>query len=78
MLFRDAELKMTTIAQNAYAKYYESRVQQMSKEIRTTIDFYKNWKQIIKYWAYLIPVFKQDDIHASMPDMCKRFDKIDD
>jgi hypothetical protein len=29
----------------------------LGKEIKNIIDFFKNWKLIVKNWAYLLPVF---------------------
>ena len=45
----------------------------MAKDVKYVIDFFKNWKQVIKFWAYLLPVFRQVDIYRIMPDMYDRF-----
>ena len=48
----------------------------MTKDIKYVIDFFKNWKQVIKFWAYLLPVFRQVDIYRIMPDMYDRFQLV--
>jgi hypothetical protein len=51
-------------------------VNDLGKEIKYCIEFYKNWKVVTKNWAYLLPVFNQEDIYRVMPEMCKKFHKV--
>ena len=57
IMLRDNEMKIQTIAANAYSKYYENRVQHIGKEIRYIIEFFKEWKILTKNYAYLMPIF---------------------
>jgi len=69
-------MKLFTIASNVYSKYYENRVSLLSKEIKYILEFYKNWKILTKNYAYLMPIFNQDDIFKEMPDRCDRYDEV--
>lgn len=42
------------------------------------LNFYAIWKDLQKYWAYLLPIFEQKDISSSMPDEYATFVKIDE
>jgi hypothetical protein len=71
-------MKLKAIETNAYSKYFEARVGQLSKEVSNILQFFKTWKNITKNWAYLIPVFTQEDIMRVMPDKVKNFDEINE
>ena len=62
LTFTDCDMKIATLQQSAYSKHYEGRISQVGKDIKYVIEFYKSWRLITKWWAYLLPIFEQEDI----------------
>ena len=41
------------------------------------IAFFTVWRDLQKYWAYLLPIFEQKDIALQMKESYDIFNKID-
>ena len=76
-VFKECELRLTAIAYNPFAKIYRDRIERLVKDLKFFIDFYNCWRDVQKYWAYLLPIFKQKDIADQMADSHAKFVEID-
>lgn len=75
--FAEAELKCTSIGHNAFAKHHRDKIEVITKDLRYLIAFFTVWRDLQKYWAYLLPIFEQKDIALQMKESFDIFNKID-
>lgn len=71
--FRECELRIVAIAYSTYAKIFRDKIERLLKELKFVLNFFSYWKEVQKYWAYLLPIFSQKDIALSMPDAHEDF-----
>ena len=69
---------MTSIQHNTFARYYRERIDRLCLELKKIIQFFTLWKDLQKYWAYLLPIFEHKDIALQMPDQHETFRQIDE
>ena len=75
--FQECDLKVSSIAHNQFAKVFKDRLDRIGRDLRFLIEFYSVWKDLQKYWAYLLPIFEQKDIAVQMKQSYDIFMKID-
>lgn len=75
--FVECDLKITSIAHNAYARIFKDRIEHVQKDLKRIIYFFQVWNDLQKYWAYLLPIFCQKDIAHHMPEQYEKFTLID-
>lgn len=75
--FTECELKITSISHNTSAKIFKERIERLLKDTRRMLYFFQIWNDLQKYWAYLLPIFKQRDISVHMPEQYEKFVLID-
>ena len=61
-LFKECELRIISIAYNSYAKIYKDKIERLLKDLKFVVNFFTHWKDVQKYWAYLMPIYSQKDI----------------
>ena len=76
-IFKECDLRIVSIAYNTYSKIYKDKIEGLQKEVRFVVNFFTYWKDVQKYWAYLLPIFQQRDIANQMPEPCKSFKRVD-
>ena len=76
-LFKEYELRVVSIASNPYARIYKYKTERVLAELKAVVNFYTYWRDVQKYWAYLLPVFKQKDIATNMPAQKELFIDVD-
>ena len=76
--FTECAMKINSISSNPAAKTFRERIDRLLKELNKILHFFTLWIDLQKYWAYLLPIFKQRDIERHMPDQYKKFKHIND
>jgi len=76
-VFEECNTKVASITQNVFARVFKDKVERLSKELGFMIEFFTTWKNLQKYWAYLMPIFEQGDISNQMSTEYQSFKSID-
>ena len=45
------------MAHSPFAKHFKERIDKLEKELKEMIVFFGSWKDLQKFWSYLLPIF---------------------